>query len=96
MMAFSLYLKRVRNGHWNERKVFWLINFQTHNFDAEWALKNGYIDDHITYVIGTNSYEGNQYWAFNEHITAKNITSVFDITNGYEENKPTRKIFQRL
>lgn len=44
----------------------------------------------VTYVVGVNSYEGNQYWSFDEHITYENITTVFDITNGYEEGKPTR------
>ena len=64
---------------------FFFPKFPALNSDTEQLLTGHHIDDDVTYVIGVNSYEGNQYWSFKEHITYENVTSVFDITNGYEE-----------
>ena len=45
--------------------------------------------DHITYVIGTNSFEGNQYYQFDRELSYSNLDSIFEITNGFEEGQAT-------
>ena len=56
-------------------------------------MDSGNVNTDTTYILGTNSYEGNQYWAYDNiweygDIEYENITNVFRLTNGYEEGEP--------
>ena len=60
--------------------------------DAEQKLKEGRVPSHINYIIGTNSYEGSLLWAQKGvEFTYENISSVFAITNGYEDDEITKE-----
>ena len=58
-------------------------------FDAEDKLHQHGFPSDITYVIGTNSFEGNQYYQYDRELSYENLDSIFEITNGFEEGKAT-------
>ena len=52
-------------------------------------MLSGNLKTKANYILGTNSYEGNQFWQFQDiwefdDLKYENITNVFRITNGYE------------